>query len=176
MLSLFLPVLPYWPTSASAIRVVSRTAQPYVAIRTSATVQEMPGVVPKFVPRLLDFLKERKVEPDGPVFMRFLVIDMTKKIEVEVGFPVAKRVKGAGDVVSGVIPSGRYVSSQFIGIEFVRGNAELQSWAKARNLKFDYTEKGGVSRWRSRAEFYIDGPKDNPDPTKWRSEILYKLK
>jgi effector-binding domain-containing protein len=160
----------------SQIKVVERKAQPYVAICTAATIKEMPGVVPKFFPELLAFLKKHDVTPDGPVFVRFLVIDMADKLQIEVGVPVKKAMKGAEGIVARTIPAGKYVSSHFIGIEYMRANAELQEWAKARHLKFDCTEKGHASHWKSRVEFYIDGPQDEPDPKKWRSEILYKLK
>jgi effector-binding domain-containing protein len=158
------------------IGVVYRKAQPYVGIRTKATIQEMPGVVPRLLPRIFGFLKSRGISPDGPVLLRYWVIDMQRSMEVEVGVPVATPVRGGDGVHGGVIPAGRYVSSLYMGRDLIRANGELQAWAKARGLKFQSRNVGPASRWVSRVEFYLTDPAKEPNMDRWRTEVVYLLR
>jgi hypothetical protein len=49
------------------------------------------------------------VAPAGPPFFKYSV-DMMRELEVEAGVPVAAAVDGDDQVVSGVLPAGRYAT------------------------------------------------------------------
>jgi len=152
-------------------RVITRAAQPYVAIFESVKMKDMGGVYPRLLPKVLDWLKQHHVQPAGPPFIRFLKVDMAKSLQIELGMPVAKAVRGSGNVKPGVIPAGKYVSLMWGGPDTVAGNAALQKWAKEQQLKF--SRMGDV--WTSRVEFSLTDPAKEPDSKKWQTEILYLL-
>jgi hypothetical protein len=86
--------------------IIQRTEQPYVAIRTPATMQTLGKVVPPLHPEVLGWLRSRGVEAAGQPFIKYNVIDMDRQLEVEVGFPVAAPMTGEGQVLAAVLPAG----------------------------------------------------------------------
>ena len=48
-------------------------------------------------------------------FARFIVVDMDKVSDIEVGVPVPQAVTGDSSVSAGVLPAGRYVSLTHFG-------------------------------------------------------------
>jgi effector-binding domain-containing protein len=106
--------------------------------------------------------------------VRYVVIDMEKELQIEVGFPVAKAIKGDDRVVVGFLPAGRYVESVHTGDYggLVPANAALQDWARKQGLKW----KMSGNQWSSRVELYRVDPSNTPDASKWETEILYQVR
>src|SRR5690349_17515615 len=68
--------------------VIERSAQPYVGIRSEVTMQTLgPKLVPLH-PKVFAWLGERHTSPTGPPFWKYNVIDMERRLEVEVGLPI----------------------------------------------------------------------------------------
>jgi hypothetical protein len=76
--------------------IESRAGQPYVAIKTQVTMETLGAVVPPLNQEVFAWLGERGAVPSGPPFWKYNVIDMSRKLEVEAGVPVAQRLTGAG--------------------------------------------------------------------------------
>jgi hypothetical protein len=91
---------------AAQTRIIKRTEQPYVAIRTLTTMQTFGEVVPPLHPEVQGWLRSRGVEVAGAPFFKYNVIDMDRQLEVEAGFPVAVPVAGDGRVLAAVLPAG----------------------------------------------------------------------
>ena len=49
----------------------------------------------------------RGASPGAP-FLRYWVIDMDRRLDVEAGVPIGGPLDGAGDVTVGTLPAGRY--------------------------------------------------------------------
>ena len=90
--------------------IVTRAEQPYVAIRARVTMAELGGLAARF-PDVFGWLAARGLAPAGPPFFKYNVIDMMRELEVEAGVPVVAAVAGDGEIVSGVLPAGRYATS-----------------------------------------------------------------
>ena len=56
------------------------------------------------------FLASKGLTPSGPPFIRYLTTDMEKKLDIEVGFPVASRIDGNDRITTGVFSEGQYLS------------------------------------------------------------------
>jgi hypothetical protein len=69
--------------------VVERSEEPYVAIKTSVTMETIGSVLPALHPEVRNWLREHNASPAGAPFFKFNVIDMERQLEVEVGWPVA---------------------------------------------------------------------------------------
>ena len=79
-------------------------------------------------------------------------------------------------MAAGVIPAGRYATLIYRDVnKGIEGNRALIEWAGANNLEWDAweTEKGHA--FRSRLEFFLSGPDDNPDPAQWDTEVAIRL-
>src|SRR5687767_11212199 len=96
------------------LAIEERTAQPYVTIRRTITMQTFPEIADR-MPGLFEWLAERGIAPAGPPFFRYLVIDMERELDVEAGVPVAAPVDGDGEVLAGVLPAGRYAATTHVG-------------------------------------------------------------
>jgi effector-binding domain-containing protein len=157
-------------------KIEARTAQHYVGIRTQIPMHTMPQVIPQFIDETEAWLQEHAVEPVGAPFIRYYVIDMEDLLDIEIGWPIASALTGNERILAGVIPAGRYASLIYTDVQKgIEGNKILIEWAKEQGLKWDAWDTGKGEAFRSRIEIFMDGPVDDPDPAKWRTEVAIKL-
>jgi effector-binding domain-containing protein len=156
--------------------VVDRAEQPYVAIRRSVTMGTIPEAADR-IPDVLAWLGTRGIEPAGPPFLKYDLIDMDRKLELEAGWPTASAQPDDGEVVSAVLPAGRYATvvhrghfSQLYGI-----TAALLDWAAQQGLEWDLADTAGGQRWGCRLEEYLTNPAEEPDPAKWETRLAFRL-
>ena len=161
----------------SEAQVIERTAQPYVAIRERVTMETIGQVLPGLHPRVFGWLGERGISPAGAPFWKYNVIDMSREMEVEVGVPVAAPVAGDGQVLAGTLPPGRYASVFFTGHPdgLVDATASLLKWAGEQHLSFDVRPTPAGDRWASRLEIYETDPAEEPDMSKWVTQLAFRL-
>ncbi len=91
-----------------------RTEQPYVAVRAQVVIP-FGEVLGGFWDEANAFLASKGLTPSGPPFIRYLTTDMDKKLDIEVGFPVASRVDGNDRITTGVFPEGQYAVFLYFG-------------------------------------------------------------
>jgi effector-binding domain-containing protein len=157
--------------------VITRKAQPYVAIRASVTMQTLGMILPELHPQVFAWLGEHGIAPAGPPFWKYNVIDMERALEVEVGAPVATAVDGDDRVLAGVLPAGRYVTLRHTGHPdgLYDATASLLDWAKQQNLAFDVSQTEDGEWWAARLEIYETDPAVEPDMTKWTTQLAFRL-
>jgi effector-binding domain-containing protein len=128
-------------------------------------------------PEVYAWLGARGVPPAGPPFLKYNVIDMTRQLEIDNGVPVAAPVEVDGDVIAGVLPAGRYASLTHVGhpSELMGATKTLLDWAAGQGLTFDVSPDAGGERWTSRLEFYLTDPREEPDMSKWVTELAFRL-
>jgi len=151
--------------------------QPYAAIRTKTAMKDLPTVIPQSIGQVFEWLEKRGTSPSGPSFIRYLVINMATKLEIELGFPVAKEMPGEGMVTTGVLPAGHYASLTYTGdySGLMAANATLLEWGAKKNLKWDTFESKDGDGFGARLEWYLVDPHDEPDPSKWKTEVAIRL-
>lgn len=156
--------------------IVERAEQPYVAIRASVTMQQLAGLGAR-VGEVFGWLAARDLAPAGPPFFRYNVIDMDRQLEVEAGVPVASAVAGDDQVVAGVLPAGRYVTALHAGHpdDLIGAVAGLLDWAASQGLRWDMHDTADGERWGSRLEFYLTDPGQQPDMSKWETQLAFRL-
>jgi effector-binding domain-containing protein len=157
-------------------RIVERSEQPYVAVGGLVTMQTI-GAVADRIPEVFGWLGDRGIEPAGAPFLRYDLIDMERQFEVEAGVPVAAPVAADGEVFAGVLPAGRYAALTHIGPfdGLVAATAALLDWAAEQGLAWDVTDTPEGQRWGCRLEVYETDPAEQPDPSKWSTELLFRL-
>ena len=160
----------------SAPEIVTRAEQPYVAIRGHVTMAEIAAFAVR-TGEVFGWLGARGLVPDGPPFLKYNVIDMARQLEIETGVPVAAPVDGGGEVISGVLPAGRYATVTHVGhpSELMGVTKALLDWAAGQGLTWDMSPDADGDRWGSRVEFYLTDPQQEPDMSKWVTQLAYRL-
>jgi effector-binding domain-containing protein len=157
--------------------VIERAAQPYVAIKAQVTMQTLGTILPALHARVFGWLRERRIPPIGHPFWKYNMIDMDRGLEVEVGVPVEARVDGDEQVLSGLLPAGRYASLRYTGHpdRLLDATAFLLEWAGQQHLTWDLTHGRDGERWGARLEIYETDPAAEPDMTKWTTQLAFRL-
>jgi effector-binding domain-containing protein len=140
-------------------------------------LEEFPKAIDEGFGAGLAWLEKQGLKPAGAPFIRYHVIDMSTKLDVEMGWPVATAVSGNGRVAAGVIPAGRYATLLYTGPYdgLMEANRVLIEWAKEKGIVWDRWDDPQGDAFRSRIEHYFTDPAAEPDPQKWETEVAIKL-
>lgn len=156
-----------------------RPTQHYVGIRTLASLPELPEVIPGNHRKVYAWLNQHGIAPAGPPFIRYHVINMATKLDIELGVPVASRVSGSGEVRPGELPAGRYGSlvytGPYAGDGLMRANAALLDWGAQQGLRWDRFDDPNGDGFAVRYETYFTDPGEEPDPAKWETEVAIRV-
>ena len=157
-------------------KIVEREAQPYVAIRKSV---RMPfgETVDATLPQLWQWIGSHRVEPAGPPFFKYNVIDMANELEIEFGAPTATLLQPDELVVTGTLPAGRYATLTYHGnyANLVEVNAVLIGWCNLHQYRFDMAPTPKGDSFASRLEIYPNDPREVPNPDDWETVLAFKL-
>jgi effector-binding domain-containing protein len=159
-----------------APEIETRTEQPYAAIRARVSMAGI-GAFAVRTSEVFDWLGNRGLKPAGPPFLKNNVIDMARELEMENGVPVAAPVNGDDLVVAGVLPAGRYVTVTHTGhpSELVEVTGALLDWGAEQGLTWDMSPSENGDRWGARLEFYLTDPAEEPDMSKWQTQLAFRL-
>lgn len=162
----------------SAPEVVTRAEQPYMAIRGHVSMAEI-GPFAGRTGEVFAWLGARGLAPTGPPFLKYNVIDMARLLEIETGVPVAAPVDSGGDgeLVAGVLPAGRYATVTHVGhpSELLGVTKALRDWAAEQGLTWDMSLDVDGERWASRLEILLTDPRQEPDMSKWVTQLAFRL-
>jgi effector-binding domain-containing protein len=157
-------------------KLEDRAEQRYVGIRTQVPMKEFKKVIPQLHGEVFSWLEKQGVAPAGAPFMRFHVINMESKMDIEIGVPVASAVSGTGRVSAGVIPAGRYAALVYTGVKNgIEANKALLDWGAKNGLVWDTYEAENGDGFGARVESYLTDPADEPDQAKWETEVAIRL-
>ena len=161
---------------SAAPEIMTRADQPYVAISARVTMAELSGLGER-LGEVFGWLGARGLAPAGAPFFKYNVIDMMRELEVEAGVPVAAAVDGDDHVLSGVLPAGRYATVTHVGhpSELMEVTRALLDWAARQGLRWDMSPAGGGERWGCRLEIYLTDPGQEPDMSKWQTQLAFRL-
>ena len=159
-----------------APEVTQRAVQPYAGISAWVTMETI-GSVAHRIPEIFGWLGAHGIAPAGPPFFRYHVIDMQRELQVEVGVPVASPAADEGEVRAGTLPAGRFAVMTHTGAPntLVAATAELLDWAQAQGLAWDVSRTDAGEHWGCRVEFYLTNPAEEPDASKWQTQLAFRL-
>jgi RNA polymerase sigma-70 factor, ECF subfamily len=137
-------------------QIEERPEQPYAGIRETVTMETLPSAVDRGFPELFGRLAERGAQPAGAPFIRYLRV--ASELEIDLGLPVADGER--------VLPAGRWLVAlhvgPFSGLRAAHG--ELQEWARQRGIA-----------WSEFCERYVTDPREEPDSSRWETELAYLI-
>lgn len=156
--------------------IVERSAQPYVAIRQRVRIP-FGEVVGPVMGELFGAINAKGSQPVGPVFFKYNIVAMPD-LEMDFGVPVAAPIVAEGRLVSGTLPAGRYAELTYWGHydNLTDVNGVLIGWARQRGIVLDATEAPDGEHFAARLEIYHNGPDEEPDPDKWKTTLIIKIK
>jgi effector-binding domain-containing protein len=158
-------------------RIDHREALTYMGIRERVTMAGLAGnAIPALIDEVFAWLDRAGIDPQGPPFVRYHVIDMAAELEIEVAVSVRAAVEGDGRVTPGTIPEGRYASLEYRGADGVAGNRALIDWAAHLGLEWDDFESERGHGFVARYETLLIDPAVEPDPAHWVTEVAIKLR
>jgi len=140
-------------------------AQPALSVRTHAAVQDLPTLFGKIYGGIMQYLGELGEQPTGMPFAAYYNMDM-QNLDVEIGFPVARKLAGKGEIQASEFPGGKLASVMHVGPYDQVGPAyeALTQWIKDHGY-----QATGVAY-----ELYYSGPETPPQEI--RTEIVFPLK
>ncbi len=146
--------------------VKEQPTQPTLSIRTRSSVQDLPQILEKSYGAIAQYLGELGEYPVGPPFAAYHNMDM-QNLDVEIGFPVSKKLSGKEDIKASEIPGGKVATCLYIGpySEMEPVYNEFSQWIKDNGY-----EATGVTY-----EFYLNDPRQTP-PQEPKTRILFPLK
>lgn len=156
--------------------ITQRAEQPYVGIRAQVSMQELGGLAQR-LSEVFGWLGAHGIAPTGAPFFRYNLIDMARELEVEAAVPVAAPVAADHQVISGVLPAGRYATVIHVGepAGLAGATGELLGWASEHGMSFDMTQTSDGERWGGRLEIYLTDPAQEPDMSKWETQLAFRL-
>ena len=142
-----------------------RPAQPTLAIRTRAAVQDLPRVLGPAWGAIMQYAGSLGVLPSGAPFVAYHNMDM-QDLDIEIGFPFAQELAGQGNIQAGAIPGGKVATCMHIGPYDQVGRAydALQKWLEANS----YLPVGVAY------EFYLNDPQTTP-PSELLTQVVFPL-
>jgi hypothetical protein len=157
-------------------RLVDREATHYAAVAAEVRAPFGDAIGP-LMDEAAGYLVTAGVQGFGPAVFRYDIIDMPR-LEMQFGFVIPRAVAGNARVKPGILPSGKYVTLTYFGhydnLEKVTGS--VIDWAKEQGIEWDSSADANGERFAARFEIYPNGPMDEPDPSKWETQIWIKAK
>jgi effector-binding domain-containing protein len=137
----------------TGFKIVDKDVEYTLEIEKNIAMWKMPQEIGQGYKAIVDYLKEKGLEPSGIPYVHYLNIDwssvgrrnklksilqiFTRKWRLRIGFPVQERIEGNDYIEAGNIPAGRYIQAlhrgPYEGLEATYG--ELRDWAGKQNLR-----------------------------------------
>jgi effector-binding domain-containing protein len=160
-------------------KIERRKKQNYVAIRMAVPIPFGKYLQPAW-DEVYDWLKSKDIKALGPAIIRYLTTDMSKDLDLDVGFTVDKVVKGNNRITADFLPAGRYATLLYTGPYKGKGifkaTVALLEWASKNKVKWNTSKRKGVEWWNGRSEFYFSDPATGKDPKKFKTELAFLVK
>ncbi|GAA0601805.1 GyrI-like domain-containing protein [Kribbella sandramycini] len=153
--------------------IIEVAERPYVALRGTVRMDEISAFADR-MHEVIGWLAAREIAPNDAPFFRYEVVDMAAGLVLEIGFPVDDVHSGEGEIVTGVLPAGRYASVEHHGHPdgLMAATRDLLAWGEQEGIEWD----AEGDKWVSRLEIYKSDPREVPSMADWDTELQFKLK
>ncbi len=151
---------------AQEVTVKELGAQPTVAIRTTTSMAEIGNAMGPLFGEVSSYLHKKGAIPAGEPFTIYHKVE-ADQIDMECGMPVASPTEGEGRIAAGELPGGRAATVTHLGPYDKLGDtyAVLTAWVQEKGYK------PAGSMW----EVYFTDPTQEPDTSKWRTDIFQPI-
>jgi DNA gyrase inhibitor GyrI len=161
-----------------------RAAQPYAGIGGDVSTEaEFRRAVDRGFPELFGWLRENRIEPAGPPFIRYLeVADGGQPLRFELAAPTGASVSSSGPVHAGELPTGRYATLLHVGPytssevpDLAAARAHLFEWGRRQGIEWESSKTPRGTAFEACIEHYLTDASREPDWSKWETELAYLI-
>jgi effector-binding domain-containing protein len=158
-------------------KIEKRSEQHYMAIRKKVNMKDISSVLPPLIGEVTEWLRTNNIPADGSAFFHYQAMNDRDELDVAVGLLVQSQETGNGHIVAGFFPAGNYAIITYLGDyrNMREGHIALESWIKQNGLKEKQQKSDQGIEWGGRAEFYLTDPQTEPNPEKWKTDIVFLL-
>lgn len=146
--------------------VKEQSTQPALTIRKKTSVQNISQVLGKAYGEIIMHIMGLGEQPSGPPFVAYYNTDM-QNLDIEIGFPVSKRLSGEGDIKASEIPGGIFATCLYMG--------PYNEIEPAYNALIQWIKDNGYESEGIAYEIYLNDPRETP-PQKLKTQIMFPLK
>jgi len=140
-------------------------------------MSDFSRAIPAMTATVSEWLNANDLRPVGEPFLRYHVIKMPDRMDVELGIPCDDVPETSDQVTNSVLPAGRYAVLKYQGIKNgVSANKELIEWIAQQNehIASQRTEHGDA--FDGRYETFLTDETTDPDQDNWETEVAIKLR
>jgi DNA-binding transcriptional MerR regulator len=156
-------LVPAAPDIRHEIDVKDVPEQPALVIRERAPLEKLPEIIPAAIDEVHARLQEVGAGFQGPPFVVCPFPDDDGLIALEIGWPVAEPVAGAGRVEATVLPACTVVSLLHRG--------HYQELDRTYRALDELVKREGLTTAGAPREIYETSPEEVPDPADWLTEV-----
>lgn len=140
--------------------------QPILSIRVTTTPEKLGPLMGELFGEVWGHIEAQGGHPAGAPFSIYHSI-REDEVDLESGMPVPEAMAGAGRIEAGELPGGRAVVVSHYGPyeTLPRTHMDLYNWLQEQELEI----RGPF--W----EVYLTDPAEEPDPNKWRTDIVWPV-
>ena len=142
-------------------------SQPIVGIRATTTMEEIKEVIGALFGEIMEYFTRNGIAPAGMPFTIYHEMD-AERLEMECGIPVASPVEGTERVRPGELPAGKVATVTHMGPYEQLG----QTWSALMK----WVEEEGLQAAGAPWEVYVTDPGEEPDQSKWRTDIFFPIR
>ena len=146
--------------------IKEQAAQPTLSIRVRTPIDGLPQLLGESYGKIAGFLAELGQEPAGAPFAAYYNMDM-QDLDVEIGFPVAKVMKGKDDIQASEVPGGK--------LGYALHTGRYGDIAPAYEALTEFVNEQGFEPSGVAYEFYLNDPGETPQE-KLQTQIVFPLK
>ena len=152
-----------------AIEVTIQELEPQttLGIRETCRQSELPATMDRIFGELWAYLERVGQQPAGPAFTRYYA-ETPDSFSFEAGFPLAEPVPCEGRMGLGELPGGRAAVTTHVGP--YEGLAQVYPALEAWIEQQGHTANGAP--W----EVYVTDPSQEPDSSKWRTDLIWPIR
>ncbi len=141
-------------------------SQPTLSIKAKAAVKDFPIVLGKGFGDIMRYMSEINESPAGAPFVAYTNRDFAS-MDIEIGFPMSRRLPGKGDIKAGELPEGMYATCMYKG--------PYSECGPAYEALMQYVQERGHETIGVAYEFYLNDPGKTP-PSELITLIVFPLK
>jgi effector-binding domain-containing protein len=137
-----------------------------LCVRTRTPLEKLPDNIGRYIMAIAQYLGEIGEQPAFAPYVAYYNMDMAN-LDVEIGFPVARKLPGKGEIKPGAIPGGKAGTCMYVG--------PYQEMPPAYEALTKLVMEKGMEPTGIAYEFYFNGPMDS-EPSGLKTLIMFPLK
>lgn len=163
---------------ALEITVDERQLVHHIGAPFSARLSEFgaPGGPNEAIGRIYGWLESHRVAPlGGPLYVYQRFGGPDEPVDVTVAVPISAPVTPSDGLVLGTLPAGTYVVGRHTGAPDSIGTAydDVRAWAAEHGHRLVERREGIAGSWSGHAEQFLTDPAEEPDASRWVTELLF---